>query len=62
MHRDPTVVLRPVSELKLRQSLLLSDGKLSIYFTCAIAGPATVIAIGLILLPLYKLLWLKARH
>jgi putative tricarboxylic transport membrane protein len=62
MQRDPTVVRGPVSKLKLRQSLLLSDDKFSIYFTRSIAGPITVIAIVLTLFPLYKLIWRKARH
>jgi putative tricarboxylic transport membrane protein len=62
MQRDPTVVRRPVSEPKLRQSLLLSDDKFSIYFRRPIVDPITVIAIVLILLPLYKLLRHKARH
>ena len=62
MQRDATVVRRPVSEPKLRQSLLLSDDKFSIYFRRPIVDPITVIAIVLILLPLYKLLRHKARH
>jgi putative tricarboxylic transport membrane protein len=48
------IVLGPIAEPKLRQSLLLSDGDFSIFFTRPIAGPITVIAIVLILLPLFK--------
>jgi putative tricarboxylic transport membrane protein len=48
------IVLGPIAEPKLRQSLLLSDGDFSIFFTRPIAGPITVIAIILILLPLIK--------
>jgi len=48
------IVLGPIAEPKLRQSLLLSDGDFSIFFTRPIAGPITVIAIILILLPLFK--------
>ena len=48
------IVLGPIAEPKLRQSLLLSDGDFSIFFTRPIAGPITVIAIILILLPLLK--------
>ena len=55
------VVLGPIAEPKLRQSLLLSDGDFTIFFTRRIACPITVIAIILILLPLGKLLWRKAR-
>ena len=48
------IVLGPIAEPKLRQSLLLSDGDFSIFFTRPIAGPITVIATILILLPLFK--------
>jgi putative tricarboxylic transport membrane protein len=40
----------------LRQSLLLSSGDPMIFFTRPIAGPITVIAIILILLPALKYL------
>jgi len=50
------IVLGPIAEPKLRQSLLLSDGDISIFFTRPIAGPITVIAIILILLPLLKVI------
>ena len=50
------IVLGPIAEPKLRQSLLLSDGDWSIFFTRPIAGPITVVAIILILLPLFKVL------
>jgi len=57
------IVLGPIAEPKLRQSLLFSDGDLSIFFTRPIAGPITIIAIILILLPLGKVIWdrLKGR-
>ena len=48
------IVLGPIAEPKLQQSLLLSDGDWSIFFTRPIAGPITVVAIILILLPLLK--------
>jgi putative tricarboxylic transport membrane protein len=50
------IVLGPIAEPKLRQSLLLSDGDWSIFFTRPIAGPITVVAIILIFLPLFKVL------
>lgn len=50
------IVLGPIAEPKLRQSLLLSDGDVSIFFTRPIAGPITIIAIILILLPLLKVI------
>ncbi len=50
------IVLGPIAEPKLRQSLLLSDGDPSIFFTRPIAGPITVVAIILLVLPLIKLI------
>lgn len=55
------IVLGPIAEPKLRQSLLLSDGDFSIFLTRPIAGPITVLAIILILLPLVKLIYRKLR-
>jgi len=57
------IVLGPIAEPKLRQSLLFSDGDPMIFLTRPISGPITVIAIILILLPLIKLIRdkLKAR-
>jgi putative tricarboxylic transport membrane protein len=51
------IVLGPIAEPKLRQSLLFSDGDFSIFFTRPISGPITVIAIFLILLPLLKVIY-----
>lgn len=50
------IVLGPIAEPTLRQSLLLSSGDPMIFFTRPIAGPITVIALILILLPAIKLL------
>jgi len=55
------IVLGPIAEPTLRQSLLLSSGDPSIFFTRPIAGPITVIAIVLILMPLGKLIWTRVR-
>ncbi|MEZ5826790.1 MAG: hypothetical protein R3C97_19340 [Geminicoccaceae bacterium] len=53
---------RSIAEPTLRQSLLLSPpGDLSIFFNRPIAGPITIIAIILILLPLFKVIWNKVR-
>jgi putative tricarboxylic transport membrane protein len=41
--------------------LLLSSGDPSIFFTRPIAGPITVIALVLILLPLFKYVWDRRR-
>ena len=50
------IVLGPIAEPTLRQSLLLSSGDPSIFITRPIAGPITIIAIILILLPLFKMI------
>jgi putative tricarboxylic transport membrane protein len=50
------IVLGPIAEPKLRQSLLFSDGDFSIFFTRPIAGPITVVALVLIFLPLLKVI------
>ncbi len=55
------IVLGPIAEPTLRQSLLLSSGDPSIFFTRPIAGPITVIAIILIFLPLIKIIREKIR-
>ncbi|QFS82594.1 tripartite tricarboxylate transporter permease [Roseivivax sp. THAF197b] len=55
------IVLGPIAEPTLRQSLLLSSGDPSIFFTRPIAAPITVIAIFLILLPAFKLLRVKKK-
>ncbi|MDX1402485.1 MAG: tripartite tricarboxylate transporter permease, partial [Kiloniellales bacterium] len=55
------IVLGPIAEPKLRQSLLFSDGDLSIFFTRPIAGPITVVAIILIFLPLIKYVWARIK-
>jgi putative tricarboxylic transport membrane protein len=55
------IVLGPIAEPTLRQSLLLSSGDPMIFFNRPIAGPITVIAIILILLPLFKMIRDKSR-
>ncbi len=50
------IVLGPIAEPTLRQSLLLSSGDPSIFFTRPVAGPITIIALILIFLPAFKLL------
>ncbi len=50
------IVLGPIAEPKLRQSLMISDGDFSIFVTRPISGTITVIAIILILMPLFKLI------
>jgi len=55
------IVLGPIAEPKLRQSLLFSDGDFSIFFTRPIAGPITIIALFLIFLPLLRIIRNKLR-
>lgn len=50
------IVLGPIAEPTLRQSLLLSSGDPSIFFTRPVAGPITIVALILIFLPALKLL------
>ncbi len=50
------IVLGPIAEPTLRQSLLLSSGDPMIFFNRPIAGPITVVALVLILLPLFKMI------
>jgi putative tricarboxylic transport membrane protein len=55
------IVLGPIAEPTLRQSLLLSSGDPMIFLNRPIAGPITVIAVILILLPLFKFGWNKFK-
>jgi putative tricarboxylic transport membrane protein len=50
------IVLGPLAEPALRQSLLMSSGDFSIFFTRPIAGVIMVIAVVLLLLPLYPVI------
>ena len=56
------IVLGPIAEPTLRQSLLLSSGDPSIFFTRPIAGPITVIALILIFLPALQLVRRRRRR
>ncbi len=53
------IVLGPIAEPTLRQSLLLSSGDPMIFLNRPVAGPITIVAIILILLPAIKLLRTK---
>lgn len=53
------VTLLTVGEL--RQSLLLSSGDPTIFFTSQIAGTITIIAMLLILVQLLKMVWNRSR-
>ena len=48
------IVLGPIAEPALRQSLLISNGDLMIFVNRPIAGPITIIALILLFLPAMK--------
>jgi putative tricarboxylic transport membrane protein len=56
------IVLGPLAEPALRQSLLISDGEFSIFFTRTYSGPIMVTAIILLFLPVFKIVYDKFRH
>ncbi len=56
------IVLGPIAEPTLRQSLLLSSGDPSIFFVRPIAGPITIVALILIFLPLFKVIGRRLRE
>jgi putative tricarboxylic transport membrane protein len=55
------IVLGPLAEPAMRQSLIISDGEFSIFFTRTYAGPIMVAAIILLFLPLFKIAFVKLR-
>ena len=55
------IVLGPIAEPSLRQSLLISNGDISVFITRPIAGPITAIAILLLFLPLFKMVYDKIK-
>ena len=56
------IVLGPIAEPALRQSLLISNGDVSVFVTRPIAGPITIIALVLLFLPLLKLIYDKVKN
>ena len=55
------IVLGPIAEPALRQSLLISNGDLMVFFNRPIAGPITIIAIILLFLPALRPLFRAIR-
>ena len=55
------IVLGPLAEPALRQSLLISGGDPSIFFTRTYSGPIMVIAIIFLLLPVMSKIWRRLR-
>jgi len=56
------IVLGPLAETSMRQSLLISSGDFMIFLNRPIAGTITVIALILFALPLFKAFNLMMRH
>ncbi len=56
------IVLGPIAEPTLRQSLLLSDGSWWIFFERPVSGPITVVAIIMLLLPVFGFIRNKIRE
>ena len=55
------IVLGPIAEPAMRQSLIGSQGDLLIFFSRPISGVIMLIAIVLLFLPLFKLIKKKLR-
>ena len=57
------IVLGPLAEASLRQSLIISSGSFGIFFTRPISATIVAVAIGLFLLPLFQVLknYLRTR-
>ena len=56
------IVLGPLAEPALRQSLIISDGSFSIFFTRTYSGPIMVAALIFLFLPLIKIVYVKLRE
>jgi putative tricarboxylic transport membrane protein len=55
------LVLGPMVEMSLRQSLTISHGSIAIFFTRPISGVLTVIALLSLFAPLFRILWNRYR-
>jgi putative tricarboxylic transport membrane protein len=55
------LVLGPMVEMSLRQSLTISHGDISIFFTRPISGALTVIALLSLFSPLLRIIWIRYR-
>ena len=55
------LVLGPMTERALRQSLIVSSGSFDIFFVRPISGPIMIIAIILLLLPLFRVILNKVK-
>jgi len=55
------LVLGPMVEMSLRQSLTISHGNLGVFFTRPISATLTVFAIISLFAPLFRILWIRLR-
>lgn len=56
------IVLGPLAEPALRQSLIISDGSFAIFFDRTYAGPIMIAALFLLFLPLFKMIYDRIRN
>jgi putative tricarboxylic transport membrane protein len=56
------IVLGPLAEPALRQSLIISDGSFAIFFNRTYAGPIMIAALLLLFLPVFKMGYYKIRN
>jgi putative tricarboxylic transport membrane protein len=55
------IVLGPLAETSLRQSLLISSGDPLVFFQRPISGPIIIVALALLLLPVFKFVYNKVK-
>ena len=56
------LVLGPLTERAFRQSLIMSSGSFDIFFSRPISGSIMIVAILLLLLPLFNMVWKKVQN
>ena len=56
------IVLGPLAEPALRQSLIISNGSFGIFFSRTYTGPIMIAALLLLFLPLFKMGYDKIRN
>jgi putative tricarboxylic transport membrane protein len=56
------LVLGPMVEMSLRQSLTISHGSVAIFFTRPISATLTVIALLSLFAPIFRILWNRYRE
>jgi putative tricarboxylic transport membrane protein len=56
------IVLGPLAEPALRQSLIISDGSFAIFFNRTYSGPIMIAALLFLFLPVFKMAYEKIRN